>query len=178
MAQPEGTAIYLARPCQYIRQDDLCRKKYWTSGRFSSVVVGSLDEALTQLKQQHGAEKITLVGYSGGASLAALIAAQRDDINQFVTVAGNIDHAAWTTSYKLSPLINSLDPVDYIERLQHIKQAHFVGENDVVIPPSLTKKFVESYQHSSSSKVIMMKGFTHACCWVEQWPELWSKIQD
>lgn len=178
MAQPEGTAIYLARPCQYVWQDGLCEKKYWTTDRFSSLIVSSLDQALTQLKQQYDAQSITLVGYSGGASLAALLAAKRDDITKLISVAGNLDHEQWTTTQKISPLINSLNPIDHIDRLQDIKQLHFVGEKDEIVPPHLVRTFVRTYNKRELSQVIMIDAFSHSCCWAEQWPTLWQKTQE
>lgn len=57
--------------------------------------------------------------------------------------AGNLDHRAWTEYHHLPPLIQSLNLADYKETFALIPQVHYIGENDKVIPPILTEKFVE-----------------------------------
>lgn len=112
LAQAEGRAAYLARPCQYQegkredngegRQDanldakqempfPPCSQRYWTGSRFAPEVIDAMDNAVSQLMQRHGASALVLVGYSGGGSVAALLAMRRTDVIRLVTVAGNLD---------------------------------------------------------------------------------------
>jgi hypothetical protein len=44
--------------------------------------------------------------------VASLVAARRHDVVRLVTVAGNLDHLAWTTLHGVSPLTGSLNPAD------------------------------------------------------------------
>ncbi|NDV24807.1 alpha/beta hydrolase [Desulfovibrio sp. JC022] len=98
---PALSVVYLARPCQFVGGTEArnCDVSCWTSGRFSKKNVQAIDEAISQVKQQAKAQKIHLVGYSGGGAIALLVAAQRDDILSVRTVAGNLDHKKWTSPY-------------------------------------------------------------------------------
>lgn len=67
-------SVYLARPCQFVSAAD-CTAAIWTDQRFSPAVLRSLDQALDRLKQRYGNQDFELIGYSGGAALALLLAA-------------------------------------------------------------------------------------------------------
>jgi dienelactone hydrolase len=178
LAQPSGNAAYMARACQFTQLPTTeCPQSYWTTERFSSDVIDTSNRVLDQLKQQFRAKQLTLVGYSGGAAIALLLAARRDDIRQVITVAGNVDHAAWTHHHQISPLTGSLNPASYISQLIRIPQVHFVGQQDTVIPPFLAKKFIQAFNKNVHIHILEQSGFTHQCCWVEQWPSLWQQAQ-
>ena len=113
-----------------------------------------------------------LVGFSGGGTIAALLAATRDDVDRLITVAGNLNHQAWTTHHSISPLSHSLNPADYREQLAHIEQIHFVGANDKVIPPFLTQQFVTDLPDNSQAKVVVVPNQEHGCCWEDIWADL------
>ncbi len=174
LAQPQGQAAYLARPCQFVRaQREPCAQRYWTTARFAANVVNSSNLAIDILKQRFGAQRLTLVGYSGGAAVAALVAARRSDVGRLITVAGNLDPSAWSTLHAIAPLIESLEPVKFIYSLQSIEQWHFAGDQDSVVPPRLVQGFVKRFSPSTRSVIQIEPGFDHHCCWVEQWPRLW-----
>ena len=55
LAQREGKAAYLARPCQYAEPGAApCAQRYWTDGRFAPEVIDAMDRALDQLKDTPG----------------------------------------------------------------------------------------------------------------------------
>lgn len=170
-----SNVAYLARPCQYL-MNKFCETKYWTSHRFSPEVIEASNKAVDKLKQQFSATQLTLVGYSGGGAVATILAAQRDDVVRLITVAGNLNHKAWTDFHRISPLIGSLNPADYRERLAKIEQVHFVGEDDTVVPQFLAYDFVADLPTSSRAKVIVVPGQTHGCCWESIWPNLYESI--
>ena len=89
-----------------------CVQKYWTGYRFALEVIEASNITVSQLKARYAADNIRLVGYSGGGAVAAFIAARRNDVVQLVTVAGNIDPAAWTKRHRMSQLSGSLNPAD------------------------------------------------------------------
>ena len=180
LAQPHGTAAYLARPCQYTLAGSAtarpCPQRYWTTARFAEPVVQAESQALDELKQRHGASRLVLVGYSGGGAVAALLAARRADVVALITVAGNLDHLAWTSLHGIRPLDSSLNPIDQAGHLVRLRQWHLVGEQDRVVPADLARAFVARQGSGAQATVIVEPGFGHACCWAQQWPRLWTSL--
>lgn len=172
-----GTAVYLARPCQYVEGDDRrgCEYKYWTSHRFAPEVIEASNIAVSQLKKRYGADQLRLIGYSGGGAVAALIAARRADVMQLITVAGNLDHAVWSRQHHLSPLYGSLNPADAWQQLQDVPQQHYVGELDTNINASVAQAFVSRFAARNQPIITMMPGFNHYCCWESIWQSLLEK---
>lgn len=178
LAQPEGAAAYLGRPCQYgDAEASRCPGRYWTSHRFAPEVIAATDRAIDVLKQRFGARRLTLVGYSGGGAVAALVAARRTDVEGLVTVAGNLAPQAWTTYQRIQPLVGSLNPADEVEALRALPQWHFVGAKDNNITPALVRGFAERFPASQRPVVRVEPGFDHHCCWAEQWPRLWRDLE-
>ncbi|SIR02040.1 alpha/beta hydrolase [Aquipseudomonas alcaligenes] len=174
LAQPNGNAAYLGRPCQYLgATQEPCQQGYWTEQRFAEVVVASLDQASDTLKARFGARRLTLVGYSGGGALALLLAARRNDVEQVITVAGNLDHAAWTRLHRVTPLQGSLNPAELRASLAQVPQVHLQGQVDQVTPATLARDFVAGYPPMHHARVKVIPGFDHHCCWAQEWPNLW-----
>lgn len=138
-------AAYLARPCQFIDNIN-CRPAVWTDQRFSRTAIDSMSSALDALKQRFAVEQFELVGYSGGAAVALILAGERDDVFQLQTIAGNVDPVAWVQTKGLSPLSGSLDPLAYRAKLRSIPQRHFVGSADEVIAPTLVQGYASKVQ--------------------------------
>jgi len=180
LEHPGGVAVYLARPCQFVGGATArnCHQRYWTDGRFSEEVVESTNQALGSLKAEFGASELQLVAYSGGAAVAALVAARRDDVTKLITVAGNLDHKEWAAHHKISRLLDSLNPADYHKQLESIEQVHFVGADDEVIPLFLAQHFVAEFKLKNKVDIIVVPGFNHRCCWSRDWSKLWASIID
>jgi len=177
-AQPEGAVAYLGRPCQYVGLENpqLCNSKVWTSERFSQAVITATNQAVDELKARAHAQRINLVGYSGGAAVALLVAAQRSDVAQMIFVAGNVNPHVWVKSMGLQPLVDSLDTRKVISLVFAIPQTYLVGGRDVVLAPELTYQFIDQFPRGYRPKVIEVRENSHTCCWVDQWPVLWKKI--
>jgi pimeloyl-ACP methyl ester carboxylesterase len=172
-----AAVVYLARPCQFINLPSKgCSESIWTSARFSQGVIDSTNQVIELLKKQYQAKELILIGYSGGSAVASLIAAQRNDVKQLITVAGNLDTAAWVKTFGLEPLIGSLNPADKAKQLSNIKQIHFIGGNDQVIPKSVTQSYLSKLTNQNQSQVIEIKDYGHVCCWQQGWPALLSRI--
>lgn len=150
--------IYLARPCQYVKSP-ICSQRHWTTARFASEVINAEYEAIKSIV---GNSPVVLIGFSGGAQVAGLVATAKSGMNvkKIITIAGNLDHLAWTTYHNLPPLSESMNLTNYSEQFAKIPQVHYVGSNDKVIPPQLIKNFV-----GKNSKVIMVHGATHNAGW-------------
>jgi hypothetical protein len=173
LAQPAGHAVYLARPCQYVNAAQSgCAQRYWTEARFAPEVIHPTNLAIDALKQRFNATKLVLVGYSGGAAVAALVAARRTDVVRLITVAGNLDHRAWTSYHRVQPLHASLNAADSASLLSGLSQVHFLGGKDRVIPPALARKWPVAFTGLNASNLRTVDDADHACCWVERWPAL------
>ena len=139
---PSPNVIYLARPCQYVT-DDFCSQRHWTTARFSPEVINSIYEELEILFPQ---KELILIGYSGGAQVAGLLATNKPDlkIKKLITLAGNLDHEEWTRQKGFLPLSESLNLENYRSQYTSFPQTHYVGEKDTVIPPKITFDFVQN----------------------------------
>ncbi len=180
LAQPGGQAAYLARPCQFLMQASqqmpfCARQQAWTSHRFAAEVIAASHQALDQIKVRLGADRITLVGYSGGGAVAALLAAERHDVLRLITVAGNLDHAAWTALHRISPLSGSLNPADRTDQLEGLPQVHWVGAQDDNLPESVARGFVQRFRTSPRPEVRVVPQVTHGAGWVAQWGSLYAQ---
>ncbi|WP_246034916.1 alpha/beta hydrolase [Azoarcus indigens] len=175
LAQPAGKAAYLGRPCQYLRQQNpACGSRYWTTARFAPEVVEASSRALDQLKQATASRRLILVGHSGGGAVAALLAARRTDVDRLITIAGNLDHRAWTTRLRLSPLTASLNPADEIAALRRLPQWHFAGGKDSALPAELVRNFAAAFPPGSPVQVRVEPDYDHHCCWAQAWPQLYG----
>ena len=174
LQDPNQPVAYLARPCQFILADDArnCAATYWTDGRFSSEVIAATNQAINVLMQRFNSRQLTLVGYSGGGAVAALIAARRHDVVQLVTVAGNLDPRLWAEEHRVSPLSRSLDPADDWKSLVDIKQLHLVGANDTIVDKSIAQSFQSRFPADRRPEIKVIDKFDHSCCWSQHWREL------
>jgi pimeloyl-ACP methyl ester carboxylesterase len=179
LADPHPSVLYLARPCQLTRITERkdCHIKLWTSARFSSAVVNTTNKAIDRYIKSTISKKIIIIGYSGGGAVAALVAAFRNDIIGIVTVSGTLNHEAWTSHHKVTPLYGSLNPTNFSTELKEIPQFHFIGENDEVMPIKIAKSYVKSLGQNNKSKLLVLKNYNHSCCWVKNWAKLLKIIK-
>ncbi len=150
--------IYMARPCQFAK-DNKCEPKYWSNARFSKETVQAEYEAVRQIA---GSRPLIIVGFSGGAQIAGLMAVKYDDlhIEKLVTVAGNLDVKAWTDYHHLPELNLSEDLRNYQAQYADFKQKHYIGTADDNIIPHITEKFV-----ADKNAIVYVQGATHNNGW-------------
>lgn len=173
---PSGCKAYLARPCQYTRNEK-CSNAYWSSRRFSPEVIQSYQEALDQLKRTYGIHAFSLIGYSGGAAVTALTAAKRDDISRLITVAGNLDTALWVKLQGLEPLDGSLNPADETANLENIPQIHFIGVNDTVMPKEIFLSYRDHFLKPNKIESIECDTCTHNSGWEKVWESFYHELK-
>lgn len=171
---PRTGVLYVARPCQFLDAKALenCPSQYWSNRRYSEEVIASINEAIDLFVKRAGAAGTDLVGYSGGGSVAALVAARRSDVASLVTVAANLDQGAWTRLHDVSPLTGSLNAIDIARAIQQVPQYHFTGTKDDIVPASVTDSYLSRITDFSQVVVERIPGFDHECCWVNAWPGL------
>mgnify|MGYP002622330811 CR=1 FL=1 len=174
--------IYLARPCQFValENEPYCTAEYWTSKRASSEIIESFSSVLDQIKLDYPVNKIRLIGYSGGATIAALLAAKRNDILDLRTVAGNLDIETFTSLHQVSPMTGSLNPVDYSNRLSGIPQKHYYSSDDEVVTVDILQSYAGHLRQHDAKLSCMdieeVANTTHQDGWEDQWPSLSADV--
>lgn len=170
-ADPVADKLYVARPCQFV-QSAACESRYWSTDRFAAEVVEAVSLVLETLKKDYGYQQLELVGYSGGATVALLLAAQRSDVVSVITVAGNLDIEAFCRLHRVSALTGSLNPVDFVDQLQTVPQLHFIGGDDLVIPYTVFASYRDCFVDNRQLVDHVVAGVDHHHGWVERWPQL------
>lgn len=170
-ADPAPAVVYLGRPCQYLDEAGLadCDSAYWMERRFAPEVVAAYGEVLDQLKAEHGAQRLRLIGHSGGGVIAALLAQRRKDVVVLITVAAPLALADWASYHQVAALSASLDPQAQAGSLPH--GVHWTGGHDKNVPPLLVAGFVRR----KGGRMMTVAQFDHECCWAQDWPALLAR---
>lgn len=165
--------LYLGRPCYFDTQDPLCNEPaIWTSGRYSHAVIRSMNTALDHFAQRY--QHLVLIGYSGGGTIAYLMAAERTDVATLITVAANLDTDAWAQHHQFTPLRDSLNPAAAGPLPNQLRQIHWRGGEDDISPPSLLPSFLLD---QPNVEIRVRDTFTHRCCWTDFWPSF-KELED
>ena len=165
--------VYIARPCQYtpMALNPTCSSEYWTNKRLSDDSVSALNEVINSINNNL---KFSLIGFSGGGGIVVSIAARNPLVKDIITIAGNLDHIAFTEFHNVTPMLGSLNPIDYALQIKHIPQLHLSGSKDTIIPPFIASKFVEQ----ASSPCVKQKvyvGNSHQQGWDKVWKEVYTQ---
>lgn len=163
-----SNVAYIARPCQYTSHvlDPHCTARYWSSHRYAPEVILAFHETLDQLKLKTKKTHLYLVGFSGGASVAALLAAERKDVVCLTTVAGDLNHEALSQYHQTTPLSNSLNPITIASQLKSLPQYHFSGAQDKVVPPWMAKQFAKAVNDPACVTVQIFPHVKHHKGWL------------
>jgi len=166
-------AIYLGRPC-YLRahRDARCSPKLWTEARYSDAVVRSMNSALQTALKRYSARKVVLVGYSGGGTLATLMAQSAPKGIAVVTIAGNLDTEAWTRQHGYAALVGRNPATE--PPLSNVLELHLVGDRDKNVTSTTTARYL---QRIPPSQIWHYANFDHVCCWAADWQAIASRIQ-
>jgi poly(3-hydroxybutyrate) depolymerase len=104
-------------------------------------------------------------GYSGGGTLAMLLAPRVAETEEVVTVAANLDVAAWVRHHGVRPLEGSLDPARQPPLPARIVQRHWAGAADPEVPADVVRRV-------AGANLVVVPRFDHVCCWQDIWPEI------
>jgi dienelactone hydrolase len=173
-AATPGSILYLGRPC-YLESvmPPECSPDLWTAKRYSEEVVASMSAAARAFVTEHHFERVLLVGYSGGGTLAALMARDLPGVVGLVTVAGNLDPDAWAQLHGYLPLQGSLNPALERPLPASLPQWYLVGQRDTNVPPAATARYMARV---APERVWSYPSFDHACCWVAEWPAVFARV--
>ena len=174
MSLDPAPSLYLGRPCYHgLNKSKACSPDLWTDRRYSEAVVASMSAALDHLSVDY--QRLVLLGYSGGGTLAMLLAERQPKTGTIITVAANLDTARWVELHGQQPLSGSLNPAARASLPLRIRQLHIAGENDDNVPPLLVHEAI-SRQQGAEFKVFPKQD--HRCCWGAVWPQILGWMTD
>ena len=173
MSLDRAPSVYLGRPCYHgLATAPRCVPALWTDARYSEVVVGSLAVAARRLLSVTGRAEIVWLGYSGGGTLAMLLAGRLPETAGVVTVAANLDVDGWAEMRSHSRLTGSLSPARQPPLPSRIYQRHYAGGQDQVVPPEIVARGGVPPESFS-----VIPKYDHVCCWVKLWPRVLDEIE-
>ena len=173
-AATPASVLYLGRPC-YLEptRPPPCSEALWTSRRYSDEVVASMSAAASAFIAEHHFDRVLLVGYSGGGTLAALMARDLPRVTGLLTIAGNLDPDAWARLHGYLPLQGSRNPALEPPLPVSLKQWYLVGQRDTNVPAAATARY---FERVPPDRVWSYPKFGHKCCWARQWPSIFARI--
>jgi hypothetical protein len=173
MALDPAPTLYLGRPCYLgLSETPPCASVLWTGERYSEAVVSSMEAALRRFLGRIEFDRLVWVGYSGGGTLAALLAPRFEATTDLITIAANLDIDAWADHHGYSRLTGSLNPARLPRLPAWIRQRHYVGGKDRVVPKQVTLR-----GPIDPDTVIVMPTYDHTCCWEAMWPTLLADVE-
>ncbi|RPH79249.1 MAG: alpha/beta hydrolase [Candidatus Rokuibacteriota bacterium] len=163
--------IYLGRPCYHGLADaPACAPALWTSARYSEAVVTSMAAAARRVLALRGAQRIVWLGYSGGGTLAVLLAARLPETVGVITVAANLDIEAWADHQRSSRLVGSLNPARQPPLPPRVYQRHYAGGRDRTVPVEVTRR-------GAGAELVVVTDHDHHCCWTRLWPAVLAELE-
>jgi hypothetical protein len=175
MKQDATPSVLLGRPCYYgLNESSRCDNKFWTSHRYSKAVVDSMSQTLNDWLKNYDFDDVVLIGYSGGGSLAVLMADKIRHVKTIMTVAANLDLQAWSEFHGYTTLKESLNPIEQNPLTESIKQIHIAGKKDRVVPSFVIKSYAQKQQNAIYYELVDQD---HACCWQSEWKSLLGLLE-
>jgi hypothetical protein len=71
-----------------------------------------------------------------------------------------------------------LNPADFSDKLQYVKQFHLIGGDDRIIQKSVFESYLSRFKNKKNIKYEIFKDFNHHCCWVKQWKKILKDIDE
>lgn len=175
MAYDPRPGLYLGRPCYHGQHAAPgCSPLLWTARRYGPEVIDSLAAALTGFLADHPYRELVFIGHSGGGTLAMLLAERFERTRAVLTLAANLDLAAWTARHDYSPLVGSLDPARRAPLPPRIAQLHLTGADDDNVPAALIEPVA---RRQPCAEFRVLAGHDHFCCWESSWPRLLRELE-
>lgn len=176
MSLDKNPAVLLGRPCYYgLHTTANCQYSYWTSHRYAQIIVDSMAQALSLWLVRHPHyQQLIFIGYSGGGTLAVLLAPHFPRTTQVVTIAANLDIDAWAKLHGYSLLSGSLNPINQAKLPGNIKQLHLAGDQDSNVPARIIQSYADS---KGPAEVRIIENQSH-CCWNEHWSSILAILEN
>lgn len=166
--------MHIARPCQYMesQNEKVCKEAYYKNRRYSPEVLAAYSDIIDEAKRKWEFTEINLIGYDGGANIAAALAASRSDVVSLRTVAGILNPPMVYKNTKETLDKDSILATDIASSLSAMPQHHFIGAGDTYVPAGVYHTFRQAMGESNCVHYSFVQDADHDRGWVERWPEL------
>ncbi len=176
MAMDSADAAYVGRPCYYVLPADTCTPEYWTVARYSQAVIDSMAVVITRLWHAAGEPPLVLIGHSGGGALAVLLADALPGTHAVVTLAANLDPAAWAEHHGYTPLLQSRSPLEVFLPVT-IDELHVFGMRDDNIAPGMVRAYLDDPRRQRPNFLAcFVLDCRHSGCWRDRWSDVIQQI--
>ena len=173
MAQDPAASVYLGRPCYHgVGEGPSCPDILWTSARYSETVLTSMAAVIRRIVAAEGIQELVWFGYSGGGTLAVLLASRVPQSVAVITVAANLDTDGWTDLHGDRRLVGSLNPARQPPLPDRVVQIHYAGGRDRVVPVEIMRRGV-----TGAGRLVVEPEFDHVCCWAASWPRILGEVE-
>ena len=149
--------IYIARPCQYsgmLDESQPCNESQWRERRYAPEVTRAYGAAMNEIKRRYNITGFNLIGFGGGAVIAANLAGKRDDVLSLRTVAGR------------------LNKISRPGALNTVPQRHFIGGQDEDVRSDVLHDYMKRLSQTNCAEYSFIQDAGHKEGWVSKWPEL------
>jgi pimeloyl-ACP methyl ester carboxylesterase len=171
MPRDPAPALLLGRPCYHgLAASPGCTKALWTGARYGEAVVASMAVALRRLAP--GDRPLVLIGFSGGGTLAVLLAQRLPQVVAVVTLGGNLDIERWADGHGYGRLQDSLNPVEGPRPASRVVQMHYAGSLDSEVPPAL----ITDAARRLGGESFVLEGVSHADGWDRHWAAILERL--
>jgi pimeloyl-ACP methyl ester carboxylesterase len=175
MALDSADVAYIGRPCYLgTAGDPGCGPQFWTSGRYSSRLAASMAAVANQVIAAGDYGEVVLIGYSGGGVIALLMSEEIQGLAGILTVAANIDTAAWTEYHHYLPLSGSENPaLSSTSPPPGVLHVQAIGGRDEIVPAVVSERY---QAQKKGMEVWEYRDYDHVCCWASAWPQLLARF--
>ena len=165
--------VYLGRPCQYTREQnlELCQPSAWGRDRYTSPQADALADALDQvLRKRQLGKQLIIAGHSGGGVMAVRVGYRMKsrgyNVLGIATMAAPLTPDIWTSNHQFDAL--KLDDLD-TELLKLIEQScvyGWYGDKDLLVTTNDLDPNIRQYlglnMHTATN-------VTHRNGWLSLW---------
>ncbi len=177
LAAKDPGSWVVGRPCyQLALGHPGCAPHLWQSGRYGESVLTAMTEVIQQLLSHTGYERVRLIGYSGGGTLAVLLSDRLTNVTEVITLAAPLDVAAWASARGASVPEASFDPAKHHRvggASNTTRYLHLVGGRDGIVPLRHAEAYSARFPQEHFRTFPL---YDHVCCWARDWSDILSDI--
>lgn len=172
--------IYIAPPCAFLtnEREGYCPDKYLTTNRYSDRVIHAYRKVLDKYISLYSLDGVHLIGHSGGAAIASLLAERHPKVKSLRTVAGVLNTKMVSGRPFNSDLSGSLNPAENTLTLSGLPQHHFLGTQDTLVSPEVLDSYVQAIGLSRCVRTSLIPDAGHYKGWADKWSELMKRPVD